>query len=165
MLRQDRLHMFINMRSNDAFLGLPHDIFCFTMIQEIVARTLSVELGSYKHVAGSLHLYDTDTEAAQQFLGEGWQSTQAPMPPMPAGDPWSEITLLLRAESAIRTTGTFDDDMLGEAPSYWADLIRLLQVFRWKKREGGADKIKELRGRMSSGIYLPFIDKLLSQLP
>jgi thymidylate synthase len=165
MLRQDRLHMFINMRSNDAFLGLPHDIFSFTMIQEIVARTLSVEPGTYKHAVGSLHLYDTDAEAAQQFLGEGWQSTQAPMPSMPAGDPWSQVTLLLRAESAIRTTGTFDDDILGEAAPYWADLIRLLQVFRWKKGEGDADKIRELRGRMSSGIYLPFIDKMLTQRP
>src|ERR1700722_12591720 len=91
MLRQGVLQMFISMRSNDAFIGLPHDIFCFTMIQEIVARTLSVELGTYKHAVGSLHLYDTDEEAAQQFLGEGWQSTQAPMPSMPVGDPWSEI--------------------------------------------------------------------------
>lgn len=165
MLRQDRLHMFLNMRSNDAFLGLPHDIFCFTMIQEIVARTLSVELGSYKHAVGSLHLYDTDAGAAQQFLGEGWQSTQAPMPSMPAGDPWSEVTTLLRAEAAIRTTGAFDNDLLSEVRPYWADLIRLLQVFRWKKREGDADKIKELRGRMTSGIYLPFIDKVLSQWP
>jgi thymidylate synthase len=49
MLRQGKLHMLTNMRSNDAFLGLPHDFFCFTMLQEIVARSLSVEIGTYKH--------------------------------------------------------------------------------------------------------------------
>jgi len=70
MLRGGKLHMLTNMRSNDAFLGLPHDFFCFTMLQEIVARSLSMELGTYKHAVGSLHLYDVDTEAAQQFLGE-----------------------------------------------------------------------------------------------
>ena len=58
MIRKSRLNMFTNMRSNDAFLGLPHDVFSFTMLQEIVARTLGIELGSYKHAVGSLHLYE-----------------------------------------------------------------------------------------------------------
>src|SRR5690606_4963573 len=34
-IRDDKLIMMTSMRSNDAFLGLPHDIFCFTMLQEI----------------------------------------------------------------------------------------------------------------------------------
>ena len=45
MIRNNKLHMFTSMRSNDAFLGLPHDIFTFTLFQEIIARTLNVELG------------------------------------------------------------------------------------------------------------------------
>lgn len=83
MIRGGRMNMITYMRSNDVFLGLPHDIFAFTMIQELMARDLSVELGTYKHVVGSLHIYDTDKVAAQQFLDEGWQSTQMSMPPMP----------------------------------------------------------------------------------
>lgn len=83
MVRHGRLHMFTNMRSNDAFLGLPHDVFAFTMIQEIFARTLGVRLGTYKHAVGSLHLYRKNRKAARQYLNEGWQST-APMPPMSA---------------------------------------------------------------------------------
>src|SRR5262245_55123087 len=46
MIRRGRLHAVTYMRSNDAFLGLPHDIFAFTMLQEILARSLSVELGT-----------------------------------------------------------------------------------------------------------------------
>ena len=38
LIRENKLHLFVNMRSNDVFLGLPHDIFCFTMIQEIIAN-------------------------------------------------------------------------------------------------------------------------------
>ena len=38
--RGRRLHMVASMRSNDAYIGLPHDVFAFTMIQEIVARAL-----------------------------------------------------------------------------------------------------------------------------
>src|ERR1700692_2377692 len=96
MIRRDKLHMFTNMRSNDAWLGLPHDVFCFTMLQEIVARSLAVELGAYKHAIGSLHLYVKSLENARYFLDEGWQSTQSPMPPMPNGDPWASIASLLQ---------------------------------------------------------------------
>ena len=67
--------MFTNMRSNDAFIGLPHDIFAFTMIQEIVARALKLEPGTYSHAVGSLHLYKTNRDAARKYLKEGWQST------------------------------------------------------------------------------------------
>jgi thymidylate synthase len=162
MLRRDKLHMLTNMRSNDAFLGLPHDIFCFTMLQEIMARSLSTELGTYKHAVGSLHLYEVDSEAARLFLGEGWQST-IPMPAMPTGDPWKSIASLLQSESMIRTTGALDDDVLGKVDPYWGDLIRLLQIFRCK-HDKKADGLKELRGRMSADVYRPFIDRVISQL-
>ena len=66
--------MVTNMRSNDAFLGLPHDFFSFTMIQEVLARTVNLEIGVYKHVVGSLHLYEENIEQAEQFITEGWQS-------------------------------------------------------------------------------------------
>ena len=31
--REGRLHMVTTLRSNDAYKGLPHDVFCFTMLQ------------------------------------------------------------------------------------------------------------------------------------
>jgi thymidylate synthase len=163
MIRHNKLHMFTNMRSNDALWGLPHDVFCFTMLQEIVARSLAVELGTYKHAVGSLHLYVKSLDDARRFLDEGWQSTETPMPTMPTGDPWPSIDLLLQAESSIRSARPFDDGILGDVNPYWADLIRLLQVFRSKKGKD-SERIKELRGKMSSQVYSPFIDKVLSQL-
>lgn len=39
------------MRSNDAYLGFPHDVFFFTMIQELVARSLGIRVGDYHHFA------------------------------------------------------------------------------------------------------------------
>jgi thymidylate synthase len=164
MRRGDKLHMFTNMRSNDIFLGLPHDIFCFTMLHEIMARTLSVELGTYRHAVGSLHLYDKNLDGALQFLGEGWQATDAPMPPMPKCDPWAALNLLLQVESALRNDASFDEGILEGMDPYWLDLVRLLQVFRLKKNKDRA-KIQDLRGRMDSKIYLPFIDKILGELP
>lgn len=87
IIRRGRVHLIVNMRSNDAFKGLPHDIFCFTMLQEVMARALGFDLGIYRHFAGSLHLYEDDVESAQQYLSEGIQPTVL-MPPMPPGEPW-----------------------------------------------------------------------------
>ena len=35
--RGGKLHLVVYMRSNHVVKGLPHDIFCFTMLQEMVA--------------------------------------------------------------------------------------------------------------------------------
>lgn len=163
MLRGGKLNLIAYMRSNDAYWGLPHDVFCFTMLQEIVARDLSAELGTYKHVVGSLHLYADKQQAATQFLEEGLQPTDISMPAMPAGDPWPAIELLLKAELAIRTDNPFDETKLDDLDPYWADLIRLLLVFRaWLNHN--PERIKDLREKMSSNVYRPFIEKKLMQL-
>jgi thymidylate synthase len=154
--------MFTSMRSNDAFIGLPHDFFAFTMIHEIVARDLAVELGAYKHAVGSLHLYDGDQEAARRFLDEGWQPTNMTMPPMPSGDPWPSIKLLRIAEAAIRAGERIDPEELKDLDPYWADLIRLLEVFRLS-RDKDCDGIIEVRDKMSSSIYGPFIEQRISE--
>jgi thymidylate synthase len=162
LLRSARLHMVTSMRSNDAYLGLPHDIFCFTMLQEIIARTLSVEVGVYKHAVGSLHLYDRDIEGARQFLDEGIQSTTSPMPPMPPDDPQTAIQFLLKSEGAIRTDQAFDSATLNAIDPYWADLIRLLQVYRFSKNNN-CDRIAELRDNMTSSTYEVFIEQRLNE--
>jgi thymidylate synthase len=156
MIRRRRLHMFTSMRSNDAFIGLPHDLFSFTMLQEIVARSLGVELGTYKHAIGSLHLYEEHRESARQYLEEGWQETVL-MPPMPQGDPWRSIRVLLKAESAIRRgKKIIITDLTLE--SYWDDFVRLLQIY-WHSKTGKSKEIKRLRNSMSSHVYDPYIDR------
>lgn len=56
----DRLNMYVIMRSNDAWLGLPNDVFQFTQLQWTLAHALSIEIGTYTHTAWSLHLYERD---------------------------------------------------------------------------------------------------------
>lgn len=162
MVRDQKLNMLASMRSNDVILGLPHDVFTFTMFQEIMARALSLEIGTYKHFVGSLHLYEKHRDDAQKFLDEGWQSTEKPMPPMPEGDPWPAIKSLLQAESAIRTGGLLDAEGIKDLDLYWVDLIRLLQVLRFS-RDKEPGKIEELGGQISSSIYRVFIDKKLDE--
>ena len=162
MIRGDALHMITYMRSNDAYFGMPHDIFCFTMLQEIVAADLPVDVGTYKHVVGSLHLYDHQVEAAQRFVNEGWQSTLSPMPNMPPSDPWPAISQLLAAESTMRRGGEYDGRQLDAVDPYWGDLTRLLLVLRYKKDENNEGN-QEIRESMSSQVYDPFIDGMLAR--
>lgn len=133
LIRGDKLHTVVSMRSNDAWFGLVHDVFAFTMLQELVARDLGVELGTYTHFAASLHLYDDHVQKAREFLDEGYQSTLDPMDAMPIGSPWAAVMQLLGAESAARTNSGSGDIELPVDP-YWADLARILIASNAQRR-------------------------------
>lgn len=59
-IREGKLYMTTYMRSNDLWMGFPYDVFQFTCLQTLLAMELDVELGTYTHIAGSLHLYERD---------------------------------------------------------------------------------------------------------
>ena len=61
------LHTIANMRSNDAWLGVPYDTFNFSAISFYIAcclnlRGLKCKLGELTIQAGSRHIYETDYE-------------------------------------------------------------------------------------------------------
>lgn len=56
----DRLHMHVQMRSNDVWLGLPYDMFQFGQLQYTIANILGVYPGRYTHSAWSMHLYEAN---------------------------------------------------------------------------------------------------------
>lgn len=62
LLRNDELHLIVTMRSNDVWLGMPYDIWCFTRLQLMIAGCLDVDVGQYIHQVGSLHVYDKNVE-------------------------------------------------------------------------------------------------------
>jgi thymidylate synthase len=167
IVRNNKLNLLVNMRSNDLFRGLPHDVFTFTMLQEIIARSLDVELGEYRHCAGSLHLYEDDYEDARSYIQEGWQSPIA-MNPMPGGDPWQEIANACNIEARIRNGEAVDLSSAGLAP-YWADLCRLLLVFQeWKRSKlqtnECAKRCEEIRKQMSTAAYDIFINMRIDSI-
>lgn len=153
LVRHRKLSLIVNMRSNDAFIGLPHDVFCFTMLQEIVSRRLGFDLGTYRHFAGSLHLYAANKAAAQQYLDEGIQSTIL-MPEMPPGDPWPSLRKVLEAEADIRN-GQEPKAAIWALDHYWTDLVLLLQIF---EARGDEAKIETLKAQMSFDKYFPYAE-------
>lgn len=54
LLRNVALHMSAYMRGNDACIGLLGDPFSFTFLQELAARMLGVDVGTYSHHVGSM---------------------------------------------------------------------------------------------------------------
>lgn len=68
LLRDQRLHLIATMRSNDAWLGMPYDVWCFTRLQIMIAACIDADVGEYWHRVGSLHLYARDVDKAQQAL-------------------------------------------------------------------------------------------------
>ncbi|MEN3232704.1 thymidylate synthase [Methylobacterium ajmalii] len=163
-VRGKRLNLHVHMRSNDAVLGLPHDIFAFTMMQEIAARELGVEIGRYTHSVASLHLYDDTHEAqprsmAQQFLDEPLPD-DVPMPPMPWGDPWPALRYLIAAERAIRE-GKYDHADIEGMDPYWKDLILLLRAHSIAKSPDGEHELHRLTSQFASNVYhLYVLDRL-----
>lgn len=139
VIRNKQLLMHTHMRSNDAFFGLPHDIFSFTMLQEMAARELGVGLGPYTHSVSSLHLYhDTvatnegpanrSTSGARAFYNEELHDV-VPMPEMPLGDPWKSVDLVKKAEKEIRL-GNIDYQTPKNLDPYWCDLIELFRIHK-----------------------------------
>lgn len=156
-LRQGLLHMSATLRSNDAYWGLPHDVFCFTMLQEMMARQLGVEMGEYLHYAGSMHVYRKFLGGMREYVAEGVQRA-IEMPAMPSGDPFIIVDQLLGVERRLRAGEALEAGSEVSDP-YWADIIRLLQVF-WA-RMWAPDylrRLDELRAELASDSYRPYVD-------
>lgn len=117
--------MVAMMRSNDAYMGFTHDVFCFTMMQELIARSLGIRVGEYHHFATSLHLYETDTDKVSSYLSEGFQSPTFAMPSMPEGCQRANLDKFLRIEQDIRS-GNISDAAGISLPAYWKDLSLIL---------------------------------------
>lgn len=120
-IREARLHCHVFMRSSDAWLGLPYDIFNFSMLalkvacayNDIVASTAGtdsgpLELGLLHLTMASSHLYSRNHEGAIACLNDEVPLGQLlPVQPLLNGD-WKYFETALRD----RRDGTY-------APGHW----------------------------------------------
>jgi hypothetical protein len=65
LIRDWRLHAICTMRSNDFYIGYTYDVLFFRCLQLMALRLLQpiypgLELGSYHHNVGSMHIYHDD---------------------------------------------------------------------------------------------------------
>jgi thymidylate synthase len=92
--REGKLHLVVNMRSSDVWLGLPYDVFNFTMLQNAAAGELGLEVGWLRLNLGSSHLYDRDESAA--LLARAGTSGYLRSPKLPGNLPPHLEAALLR---------------------------------------------------------------------
>lgn len=82
-IRENKLHLKMNIRSNDAIWGTPTDaaFFCSLQMQMLNhLRTVypNLELGTYTHVADSYHIYDRHYDLVNRMLDNEFVPVQLP---------------------------------------------------------------------------------------
>ena len=149
-IRENKLYMITNMRSNDLWLGLPYDIFAFTIIQEYIASLLKVEIGHYQHNAGSLHIY----ENAIKKLSEQEQTIHPISTPMKPIRNWSTLSNLLSYEEELRNNKILPSKDLKDL----YDLGLVLYLGKCKKEKS------ELSSDLIDSISCPAIKKYFKEI-
>lgn len=109
LIRDGKLNCITNMRSNDIIWGLCYDLFLITLIQELLALELNLELGWYQHNASSLHLYEHHFEKAENILKEGIPSSVNTMSKIINT---AQIEHLSKFEKELRELDKINEDIL-----------------------------------------------------
>lgn len=132
LVRDNRLNTMVMMRSNNAYLLLPYNVFEFSLLGEMIATTIGVQVGWYKHYACSMHIYDSQELLARQAVA-AYNTTvlhqlRLPMPPMPTDPaPFDQANLLARLE--VRLRRDFAIESLGDLLRRGDDLHPYWRVF------------------------------------
>ena len=87
LIRRRRLHLLATMRSSDIWLGLPYDVFNFTMIQNLTAGVLGLRPGTFYLDLGSSHLYEHDAPRAHDLHAATQLFTTVGSPRLPCFPP------------------------------------------------------------------------------
>lgn len=79
LIRDEKLHMIVTMRSSDIYTGVPYDCFSQTMIALFICLHLQrkypkLTLGDLTLYAGSQHLYETDSFNVMEILSVGQEA-------------------------------------------------------------------------------------------
>lgn len=149
LVRDGRLDAILHMRSNDAYWGLPYDVFFFTMLQELFATELGLELGVYHHSVSSLHLYSRHLEHAKKVLQDTkWLDLE--MPKMSDVD---ELSQFLAAEHALRAGDSDPFSRVSTLPAYWRSLAQVLAHLASIRDVANASSIEDFP---SESVYKEF---------
>lgn len=74
-IRDNRLHLYVRMRSQDAIFGMGNDAPFFSIVHELMWSALrdkypTLELGAYHHTSDSLHVYAKHYEMVEKIISD-----------------------------------------------------------------------------------------------
>ena len=106
MIRQDALHLHVFMRSSDIWLGLPYDVFNFSMLGHLICSAYNIDVPEARQIrvgtlyltAASQHLYEINFDSAS-----GLHYELPPSPPVPY-DASHSPSFLLKLLKDLRET-------------------------------------------------------------
>lgn len=170
--RLGRLHMHVFVRSNDLMWGWSGiNAFEWSVLQEVVAGMLGIEVGDLTFSISSLHAYDRhwgklrkigEAYPEQVFpLGADFDAprlTKDPLRPKTVAELDGEIDEWFRAEARIRAAGSFDEAWTAANSAATSELFTaFLQVIA-AAHFGRADDLtsRTLRESLKASPKLPF---------
>lgn len=131
LLRDEKLHCTVNMRSSDVWLGLPYDFFTFSQLTNLIAGIIGVPVGSVTMNLASSHLYDSNYEEAKAASAEPFDYLCSPQLPHPPEQPLSRTTWLILNRSDLLTLETgLPEPWLSYSKSLRKDKAHCLEVLR-----------------------------------
>ena len=141
-IRDEKLHMVANMRSSDLVFGLSYDVPAFTIMQELMALELGVELGEYIHVSNSLHVYERhydmiekiilpeNVEKAMSRLNSIGTMDKIQVPPDTVALHYYE-KMIQSSDSPEEISSTISDAS-AVMDNFWVDMLKIIAFHRCK---------------------------------
>jgi thymidylate synthase len=129
-IRDGSLHLHVSMRSSDVILGITNDVPAFTLLQELMALQLGVDLGEYVHCSNSMHIYSRDFEMAEAIIhtiGSLPVTTMPEMKTLPPLEWMSSIEMMMRSmDNTEKLKQLLSLAKTSEIDDYWYDWLILL---------------------------------------
>ena len=160
-VRDKKLHMIVQMRSNDLILGTALDVPALTFMQELMALELGLELGTYYHTSNSMHVYERHYDMCEKILNAETTLASTAMPPLKEKPPIDKLMDLERRGREATTSKELI--VLGsEARTYsdvlWTDWAHILLAHRAKKI-GDADLEKWFNEGLTLKCFKDLVEK------
>lgn len=107
LIRDNKLYLITNMRSNDVWFGFTYDIAFFTLLQEIMLVKLrmvypDLQMGEYIHHTGSMHVYKKNYEELKALVADGLEKVTTTTPRLQIDDINYWFKNLLDYEEVLR---------------------------------------------------------------
>jgi thymidylate synthase len=154
-IRNNKLHMINHMRSQSAAMVMPYDLFLMTMLQELMACELGVELGMYFQFSNSFHYYLIEDKMIDLIISA--EDYGASMPAMPKETTYNSIKPVLEFERYARK-------MSLQGTAYLGELLKALKKYNFEEYWNEICYIliaRAIRDNGNSIEYKEFTDKYL----
>jgi len=157
-VRDGKLEWTQIMRSNDIFLGTPHNFVQFTSLQEIMAGWLELDIGHYHHYSDSLHLYKKQLAKGIGFIETGTPVINEDSLALSKNE-FDEVFDRVKRYAYSITEGRMDPQSLIRTieemriPTAYQNIVALLAC-EAARREGWDNLIEELISLCDNPMYL-----------